>query len=220
MVFHPGRKHKFRFQYIRLDYNQTATLKRDIVFNGKRYSVGLPVISQLDWQAYRFTYEYDFIAMSRGFGGVLLDLKQTHVRASLKSPLPQLDNFTDRSAPVPAIGGIARVYLVPSVSITGELSAIKVPDEHELRLQRTLHRARHLRHGEFQPQPRRPAGLPLAGRRRRDRQRLGVVHGEGTVLRDRRSLLTGRRARHAARSQTTTIGSVAARTCASLELRQ
>ena len=125
VVFHPWRKHKFRFQYIPLDYNQTATLKREIVFNGQRYNVGLPVISELDWKAYRFTYEYDFISMRRGFGGVLLDLKQTHVRASLRSP--QLDEYTDRSAPIPAIGGIARVYVVPSVSITGELSGIKVP---------------------------------------------------------------------------------------------
>jgi hypothetical protein len=127
LVFHPARRHKFRFQYIPLDYTQTATLSREIVFNGQRYNVGLPVISELNWQAYRFTYEYDFIATSRGFGGVLLDLKQTHVRASLRSPLPQLDQATDRGAPVPAIGGIARVYVVPNVSITGELSGIKVP---------------------------------------------------------------------------------------------
>jgi hypothetical protein len=127
VVFHPWRKHKFRFQYIPLDYQQTATLKREIVFNGQRYNVGLPVISELDWQAYRFGYEYDFISMRRGFGGVILDLKQTHVRASLRSPLPQLDEYTEGIAPVPAIGGIARVYVVPSVSITGELTAIKVP---------------------------------------------------------------------------------------------
>jgi hypothetical protein len=127
LVLHPGRKHKLRFQYIPLDYQQTATLQREIVFNGQRYSIGLPVISELDWKAYRFTYEYDFIATSRGFAGALLDLKHTHVRASLRSPLPQLDQFTDRSAPVPAIGGIARVYLVPSLSVTGELSGIKIP---------------------------------------------------------------------------------------------
>jgi hypothetical protein len=128
LVFHPARKHKVRFQYIPLDYNQTATLQREIVFNGQRYSVGLPVISELDWEAYRFGYEYDFISTSRGFGGVLLDLKQTHVRGSLRTPLPQLDQFADRSAPVPAIGGIARVYVIPAVSITGELSLIKVPE--------------------------------------------------------------------------------------------
>jgi hypothetical protein len=128
LVFHPGRKHKLRFQYIPIDYNQTAILRREIVFNGQRYNFGLPVISELEWKAYRFGYEYDFISMSRGFAGVLLDVKQTHVRASLRSPLPQLDEYTDRRAPVPAIGGIARVYVVPSVSITGELSGVKLPD--------------------------------------------------------------------------------------------
>ena len=33
-----------------------------IVFNGQRYNVGLPVNSTLDWKAYRFGYEYDFIS--------------------------------------------------------------------------------------------------------------------------------------------------------------
>jgi hypothetical protein len=125
VTFHPARKHKFRFQYIPIDYKQTATLRRDIVFNGQRYNVGLPVISELDWKAFRYTYEYDFISMARGFGGFLLDLKQTNVTATLQSPL--LDEFTRLKAPVPAVGGIARVYVSPAVSVTGELSGIKIP---------------------------------------------------------------------------------------------
>jgi hypothetical protein len=124
-TLHPARKHKFRFQYIPLRYEQETRLRRTLVFNGQRYEVGVPVISQLEWKAYRFTYEYDFISMSRGFGGFVLDLKQTDVQATLRSPL--LNEFTKLKAPVPAFGGIARVYVVPSVSITGELSGITLP---------------------------------------------------------------------------------------------
>ena len=65
---------------------RTATLKRDIVFNGQRYSVGLPVNSELDWKAYRFGYEYDFIARNRGFAGVLLDVKYTDVTRVAAEP--------------------------------------------------------------------------------------------------------------------------------------
>src|SRR3954465_4177443 len=34
----PARSHKFRFQYIPVDFAQTTTLKTDIVFNGIKYS--------------------------------------------------------------------------------------------------------------------------------------------------------------------------------------
>lgn len=124
-TLHPARKHKLRFEYIPINYKQNATLRRDIVFNGQRYSVGVPVISELNWGAYRFTYEYDFISMSKGFGGFLLDLKQTDVKATLRSPI--LEEYTKLQAPIPAIGGIARIYLTQAVSVTGELSGIRIP---------------------------------------------------------------------------------------------
>jgi len=127
-VLKASRKHKFRFQYIPIKYTQLATINRNIVFNGQLYRVGLPVSSSLDWKAYRFGYEYDFIVKDRGFGGFILDFKYTDVRASLKTPNLELDEFAHAQAPIPALGGIVRVYLVPNISITGELTGIKVPD--------------------------------------------------------------------------------------------
>lgn len=125
-VLRPFRKHKLRAQLIPIRFEQQSTLTRDIVFQGQRYRVGLPVNSVLDWKAYRFTYEYDFIYRNRGFVGFLLDAKYTDVFASLRSPI----NFeTIRArAPIPTIGGIARVYVVPNISITGELSGFSIPD--------------------------------------------------------------------------------------------
>lgn len=125
-VLKASRKHKFRFQYIPIKYTQQATINRDIVFNGQLYRVGLPVNSALDWKAYRFGYEYDFIVRDRGFGGFILDFKYTDVRASLQNPI--LSEFAHARAPIPALGGIVRVYVLPNISITGELTGIKVPD--------------------------------------------------------------------------------------------
>jgi len=125
LVLRPGRHHKFRFQYIPIKFESSATLDRRIVFNGQAYNVGLPVNSTLLWKAYRFGYEYDFLVKDRGFGGFIVDLKYTDITATLASPIDT--EFTHAQAPVPAIGGIARVYVVPNVSITGELSGIKIP---------------------------------------------------------------------------------------------
>lgn len=125
-VLKVSRKHKFRFQYIPIKYVQQAIIDRNIVFNGQLYRIGFPVNSALSWKAYRFGYEYDFIVRERGFAGFILDFKYTDVRASLQSPANS--EFAHASAPIPALGGIVRVYVVPIVSITGELTGIKVPD--------------------------------------------------------------------------------------------
>ncbi|MGE3178670.1 MAG: hypothetical protein AB7O32_14475 [Vicinamibacterales bacterium] len=128
LTFHPARKHKLRFEYIPLKYSaEAARLPRDVIFNGQRFRAGTTVDSQLDWKAYRFTYEYDFISMSRGFGGFLLDLKATDINLGLQTPTPRLDEFTRLRAPVPAVGGIVRIYLIPELSVTGEVSGITVP---------------------------------------------------------------------------------------------
>jgi hypothetical protein len=121
----PARKHKLRFQYIPIKYDQTATLKRDIVFNGQRYPLSVPVTSSLDWKAYRFGYEYDFITTNRGFGGFILEAKYTDVTARLLTT--RISEFAQARAPIPAIGGIARVYVVPNISITGEVTGFSVP---------------------------------------------------------------------------------------------
>lgn len=126
VVLRPGRKHKLRFQYIPIEFIQEFTIKRDITFNGQLYKIGLPVNSLLNWKAYRFAYEYDFITKNRGFGGFILDAKYTDVTASLQSPI--VEEFIHAQAPIPAIGGIGRFYFVPNISITGELTGIKIPD--------------------------------------------------------------------------------------------
>ncbi len=126
LVLRPSKRNKLRFQYIPIKYTQEAKLTRDIVFQGIRYRVGVPVNSQLDWKAYRFTYEFDFVSRSRGFAGFMLDAKYTDVYAGLQSPID--DESLHARAPIPTIGGIGRYYVVPNISITGEISGFKIPD--------------------------------------------------------------------------------------------
>jgi hypothetical protein len=113
-------------QYIPITYEQTSVLTRTIVFNGQSYTIGGSVTSTLDWNAYRFGYEFDFISRDRGFGGFVLDFKYTDVTATLATPISL--EFTQAKAPIPAIGGIFRVYVVPNISITGELTGFKMPE--------------------------------------------------------------------------------------------
>ena len=123
VVLRPAQKHKLRFEYTPITYEAVGTITRDIVFNGQKYPVSLPVATSLQWKAYRFVYEYDFVSRDRGFFGLLLEAKYTEVQATLSNIL--VAEFVNAKAPIPSIGVIGRVYVVPNISITGELSGLR-----------------------------------------------------------------------------------------------
>jgi hypothetical protein len=127
VVLRASTKSKFRFEYTPIAYDVTSTLKRSIVFNGINYPVSLPVATELNWKAYRFGYEYDFVYLSRGFAGFLLEAKYTDVEATLSNVLDT--EFVHAKAPIPAVGFIGRGYVAPNISITGEFSFFPLPQD-------------------------------------------------------------------------------------------
>jgi hypothetical protein len=126
LVLRPARKHKFRLSYIPIKYSADSTLTRDIVFNGIRYRVGIPVSSSIDWKAWRFGYEYDFLSRDRWFAGVIAELKYTDIQATIASAVDT--EFTHAKGPIPALGGIVRYYVVPNISVTGEATGFDLPE--------------------------------------------------------------------------------------------
>ena len=128
LVLRPARKHKFRFLSIPVRYVEgPVTVARDLIFNGQAFRAGLPVNWQVDWTAYHIGYEYDVVVWNSGFAGFILEAKYTDVRAELTSPATP-DEFVQQQAPIPAFGGVLRVYVVPDISITAEVTGMKVPD--------------------------------------------------------------------------------------------
>jgi hypothetical protein len=126
IVLRPAPKHKFRIEYLPITYEAETNIQREFVFNGQRYRVGLPVNTSADFKTYRFGYEYDFVRRSRGFAGVLFDVKYTDVRVELNSPIGT--EFTTAVAPIPTIGFVGRGYVSKNVAIGGEFSFFRVPD--------------------------------------------------------------------------------------------
>jgi hypothetical protein len=126
VLLRPATKHKFRVQYTPIKYSAETVFQRDIVFNGIRYRVGLPVASELKWHVWRLGYEWDFVYTDRGFAGLLVDLKMIDTEVKLESLVA--NEFVRVQAPIPGIGGIGRFYFVPNASATFELSMLKVPD--------------------------------------------------------------------------------------------
>jgi hypothetical protein len=128
VVLKPAARHKFRFQYIPISYSASGTLPVTIVFNGIKYPIGVNVNSTLDWKAYRFGYEYDFVRRNKGFVGFILEAKYTDVRVQLDAPQLLVSEFALARAPIPAVGGIFRYYIVPNISVTGELTGFDLPN--------------------------------------------------------------------------------------------
>jgi hypothetical protein len=127
VVLRPGTKHKFRFEYTPITYEQPeGLLVRNIVFNGIIFPLELPVSTELKWKAYRFAYEWDFVYRDRGFVGLLLEAKYTDVEATLQNFVDT--EFIHARAPIPAIGIIGRGYVTPNISITAEFSGFKLPE--------------------------------------------------------------------------------------------
>ena len=124
-LIRPGRKHKFRIQYLPARYEAETILARELVFNGTRFEANLPVQSTFDWKLWRLGYEYDVLYRSRGFIGFIAELRYTEVEMSIESPLAVERTLT--RAPIPALGGIGRAYVTENTAITFEMTGFKIP---------------------------------------------------------------------------------------------
>ena len=122
----PGRKHKLRFQHTPLEFDAESVLTREISFAGQVYPVSLPVASALTWKVWRFGYEWDVITKSRGFVGVLFELRRTELSAELTSLVASGSVLAE--APLPSIGIVSRVYPLPDLALNFEFSGFKVPE--------------------------------------------------------------------------------------------
>ena len=125
LVLRPSRKSRFRFQYTPVTFTAESMLPREVVFNGIRYPVNLPLRSSFDWTVYRAGYEYDFFYSDRGFLGFLIEARYTEMAASLRSPLN--DEASSAKGPLPAFGLVGRAYPLKNISISAEVSGFQLP---------------------------------------------------------------------------------------------
>jgi hypothetical protein len=129
-VLRPAKKHKFRLDYVPINYSvEGAVIRRPITFNGQTFNVGLPVNTDTSWKTWRIGYEYDFVYRDRGFVGLLLEAKYTKASVTLESPITS--EFVEAQAPIPAVGLIGRAYPVRNVSVTGEFSFLRLPNRED-----------------------------------------------------------------------------------------
>ena len=121
-----GRKHKARVHFVPINYKESTTVQRTIVFQGRTFNVGVPASTDIKWDIWQFGYEWDFVSRKEGFFGLLVDLKYNKIKASIESTALSSPAATDTKAPVPTVGVVGRGYVTPMVSITGEFTGLKI----------------------------------------------------------------------------------------------
>ena len=133
------------------------------MFNGQRYTIGLPVTTSVDLSTYSFGYEYDFLYFSRGFVGASVNLKYTNVDVDLQSPIGA--EFFDQAAPIPAFGFAGRGYLRRTSRSISSYRFFRIPNSLSgaAGRRRQLHRLRSPRHLQLHNN----VGAQLGWRRRR-----------------------------------------------------
>jgi hypothetical protein len=77
LILRPSKKSRFRFQYTPVSYSAESMLPREVIFNGIKYPVSLPVQSTFEWKVLRFGYEWDFFYTDRGFIGFIIEGRYT-----------------------------------------------------------------------------------------------------------------------------------------------
>jgi hypothetical protein len=126
ITLRPTKKVKFRINYLPMTYSGSSTIHRDFVFNGQRFGLNLPITTAFQWTTWLVAYEYDVLYRENWFVGFTLNSKFTKTQVDIVS-VP-VSEFATAQAPVPTIGGIARVYVMPNVSVTADINGIKIPN--------------------------------------------------------------------------------------------
>jgi hypothetical protein len=124
-----GGKHKLRISRLPIKYDEAAVLQRTVVFGGRTFNVNANATADLQWDLWRFGYEYDFAVGDAGYVGFIAEVKHNQVVADLRATQAgtTLTSLTDVTVPAPQLGIVGRVYPHRLVSITAEFTGLKVP---------------------------------------------------------------------------------------------
>ena len=130
----PSRRQRVHLDYLPIRYPAATTLDRGRPAGDAGLEPGTPATSTLTWRIWRLAYEYDVIHLARGSLGLVAEAAYTDVRVALdgapgrcgaESAGCEIARFR---RPVPAAGGVLRLYPSPVIMLGGEVSLLRMPD--------------------------------------------------------------------------------------------
>ena len=129
-----------RRQRVHLDYQPTrypasSSPARGPAPGGPGIEPGAPAASTLTWNTWRLAYEYDVIHLTRASLGLFGEAAFTDLRIVLDGAAgapcgaaPPACDLARLRRPVPAAGGVVRLYPSPVIMLGAEASLLRMPD--------------------------------------------------------------------------------------------
>ncbi len=101
---HARKRHKVRFNYFQLNRRATVPLQRNILFGDDLYTINEITAARLDVSDFSATYSYLFMRRERFEIGASLGLHLFQFEGAADIPARFVENSSERSGPLPAIG--------------------------------------------------------------------------------------------------------------------
>jgi len=130
LIWHTGPNSKIRFAYTQVGYSGSKDIEQTITFEGKTYTVGTNVESDLDIQYLRLGWAWQFInlAQDKIKLGTLVDVKALMLETSLDAPSLGFSESADFTGALPTVGLILDVNPVEKVNLFAEVSGLVAGD--------------------------------------------------------------------------------------------
>ncbi len=125
-----SRRQRVHFDYLPVRFEAVTAPDHPAPPGGARLGPGAPVASILTWRTWRLAYEYDLIHASRGSLGLLAEATYTDVRIAHDSGCAAASAACELARmrrPIPAVGGIVRLYPSPVIMLGAEASLLRMP---------------------------------------------------------------------------------------------
>ena len=125
-----SRRQRVHFDYLPVRYDAVTAPDRPASPAGAERRPGAPVASILTWRTWRLAYEYDVIHLARGSLGLFAEATYTDVRIARDSGCvagSAACELARMRRPIPAVGGVVRLYPSPVIMLGAEASLLRMP---------------------------------------------------------------------------------------------
>ena len=131
----PSRRQRIHLDYLPTRYPAATTLDRGPAPDGTGLEPGVPAASTLTWTTWRLAYEYDVVHVTRASLGLFAEAAFTDVQVVLDGAAGAGCDAASAACdlarlrrPVPAAGGVVRLYPSPVIMLGAEASLLRVPE--------------------------------------------------------------------------------------------
>ena len=125
-----SRRQRVHLDYLPVRYDAVTAPDRLASSAGAEPRPAAPVASILTWRTWRLAYEYDLIHLTRGSLGLFAEATYTDVRIARDPACADGSRACELARmrrPIPAVGGVVRLYPSPVIMLGAEASLLRMP---------------------------------------------------------------------------------------------